>query len=411
MIILSGADVVLSDRILSPGTLVIEGDRITEVMPSAFGPANADVIDLHGHYLLPGFIDVHVHGLEGADSLDGSEGVARTAARQPRYGVTAFCPTTIACPPPRLRTMLAAVRAARLEPEAGSARVLPAHLESNFLNAEYRGAQPLECLRLPLSGDDATRRNRNGTPGCAYEDRAPGDFSGEDILAEIERCAADVGVVTLAPELDGATALIEQLVSKGHQVSLGHSAATFEQAMVGIAAGARRATHLFNRMPPLGHRAPGLAGALLHSEDVVVEVICDAYHVHPAMLRLTVATKGPAGVMAVTDGTSGSGLPPGSRTPLGGRTITITGDAAFLEDGTLAGSTATMDKAFRVLVNAAGISLVDAAALCSTTPARTLGLTGCGVIAQGALADLVVMDRAFRVVRTFVGGTPAYCLE
>jgi N-acetylglucosamine-6-phosphate deacetylase len=156
-------------------------------------------------------------------------------------------------------------------------------------------------------------------------------------------------------------------------------------------------------MPPLNHRRPGLAGAVLAHEEVTAEVICDGAHVHPAMVRMAIAAKGPSRIMAITDGTAGSGLPRGARTSIGGRPI-IVGDLATLEDGTIAGSVLTMDRAFAKLVREIGLSLVDAATVCAGTPARALRLEGLGVIAAGATADLVVLNRELEVVRTFVGG-------
>jgi N-acetylglucosamine-6-phosphate deacetylase len=216
-----------------------------------------------------------------------------------------------------------------------------------------------------------------------------------------------VGIVTAAPELEGAVDLIHDLVSHGHHVSLGHSGATHEQAMAGIRAGARQATHLFNRMTPLTHRAPGLAGALLESDEITAELICDGVHVHPAMMRVALAAKRPERIMAITDGTAGSGLPRGSHATLGGRRITVR-DAAYLDDGTIAGSVLTMDRAFAKLTSEIGLSLVDAATVCSTTPARALALQGFGVLAAGAIADLVVLDRDLRVVQTWIAGTLAW---
>lgn len=385
MILLTGADVVLPDRLLSPGTVVIESDQIVDVLPGVrAGDAGSDRFDLPHHYLVPGFIDVHVHGLDGLDALGGPDAIARIAERLPRSGVTAFCPTSIACSPEALRCMLRAIRATRIAPPAG-ARVLPAHLESNFINPDYKGAQPLECLRLPSGGN------------------VEGEFTGSDILDEIADGRPDVGIITIAPELDGALDLIGELVRQGHHVSLGHSGATYEEGLAGIEAGARQATHLFNRMPPLGHRSPGLAGAVLEHEAVVAELVCDGVHVHPSMVRVAVAAKRPAGIMVITDGTAGSGLPAGSRTLIGGRPITVR-DAAYLDDGTLAGSVLTMDRAFAKLVTSMALSLIEAATICATTPARTLGLQGHGVIAPGATADLAVLNRDLEVVHTFVGG-------
>ena len=385
MILLSGATVVLPDRLLDPGTVVIDGDRIVDIVEGTRSSSGTDEhIDLHHHCLVPGFIDVHVHGAEGTDTLDGVDAVRRIARRLPRYGVTAFCPTSVACSPEKLRDMLEDVRLARLNRPPDAARVLPAHLESNFINPEFKGAQPLECLRLPSSDRD-------------------GEFSGRAIVETIAAARAEVGIVTLAPELAGAMDLIRQLVSHGHRVSLGHSGATYEQAIAAIDAGARHATHLFNRMTPISHRAPGLTGAALERSEITAEVICDGVHVHPSVVRLAVAAKSPNGVMAITDGTAGAGLPRGSRAALGGRIITV-GDAAYLEDGTIAGSVLTMDRAFETLVRRAGMTLVEAAIMCSTTPARALKLDGFGMVRTGATADLTVLDADLRVRYTFVGG-------
>ncbi|HEV3484700.1 MAG TPA: N-acetylglucosamine-6-phosphate deacetylase [Vicinamibacterales bacterium] len=391
MILLSGADIILPDRIVTGGALAIDGEQIVEVRDAPVPHSgHPEYVDLHEHYLVPGFIDVHVHGLEGLDTLDDAEAIDRIAARLPRHGVTGFCPTSIACSPAVLKRMLDAIRAARLRGPGQGARVLPAHLESNFINPEFKGAQPLECIRLPKTE-------------ASVRQRTDGDFTGEDILAEIEAARPDVGIVTVAPEMPGVLELIRSLTSHGHHVSLGHSGATYEEALAGIAAGATQATHLFNRMPPLAHRAPGLAGAVLDSEEVAAEVVCDGVHVHPAVVRMAIAAKHPSRVMAITDGTAGSGLPRGATSVIGGRTITVR-EAAYLDDGTLAGSVLTMAQAFARLVTAMGLSLVDAALVCSTTPARELRLHGLGAIAPGAIADLVVLDRDLQVVRTYIAG-------
>jgi len=401
MILLSGADLVLPDRVLAGGTLVLDGERIARIqsedLPSGHSQEHSLSFSFPDHYIVPGFIDVHVHGLEGIDTLDGGTAIAAIAERMPRFGVTGFCPTSLACDPPTLRRMLAGVRIARTTRPPGGARVLPAHLESNFINPAYKGAQPESCLRSVRQ--DAARRSGVAKTGGAW--------TGDDILAEIAAARPDVGIITLAPELEGALDLIRDLVSHGHHVSLGHSGATYDQAMEGIRAGARQATHLFNRMPPLGHRVPGLTGAVLESDDVIVELICDGVHVHPAMMRVALAAKRPERVMAITDGTGGSGLPIGSKATIGGYTITIR-DAAYLDDGTIAGSSLTMDRAFAKLTAEIGLSLSDAATVCATTPARAMGLQGFGVIAPGAMADLVVLDRDLRVVQTWIGGVLAW---
>ena len=249
--ILSGADIVLPDRVVSGGSVVIEDGRVVDVAPRALPASGDGWQDVTGAVIVPGFVDVHVHGVDGIDGQDGPAAVSTIARRMPTYGVTAFAPTTVACAPDELHMVVQAVRACREKPEPGSARVLPAHLESNFVSREYKGAQPAACLRSPaaaLAGEPA---------------RAGEVFSGADILRVIDAAGPDIGIVTLAPELDQAIALIARLVATGRIVSLGHSGASFDVGLEAIRAGARQATHLFNRMPPLGHREPGLAGAVL----------------------------------------------------------------------------------------------------------------------------------------------------
>jgi N-acetylglucosamine-6-phosphate deacetylase len=392
MIVLAGGDLVLPNHIIPNGSLVIDGPSISAVAPRwSVDPAGARVIDVRGTYVVPGFVDVHVHGVEGIDTLDGGDAVRSIAARLPRYGVTAFCPTTVACDPQMLGRVLREIQ--QLRPHSGTgARVLPAHLESNFINPDYQGAQPAACLRQPLSASQSAAATSDGT------------FSGADILAAIAAARSEVAIVTLAPELPGGIDLIRDLVAAGHRVSLGHSGADFETAIAAIEAGARHATHLFNRMTPITHRAPGLAGAVLARAEVAAELICDGVHVHPAIGGMAIAAKGVDRMMAITDGTSCAGLAVGATARLGGRTICVRGSAAVLEDGTLAGSTLTMDRAFRNLATMFGRTIVDAAVLCSTTPARELGLTDLGMISEGSRADLVVLDRSFNVVHTLIDG-------
>lgn len=406
MIVLSGAEVVLPDRVLSPGTVVVDDGVIVDVKSSGSTPGGTSSFAFHGHYIVPGFIDVHVHGIEGVDTLGNDAPIPSIARRLPKFGVTAFCPTTVACSPSALKAVLDQVRRAREIPDLQAARVLPAHLESNFISPDYKGAQPLRCLRSPRASLASTARTAGGAPSA--EGAAADEFDGAEVLAEIERGAPDIGIVTVAPEMDGGLDLVAWLTGHGLRVSLGHSGATFEQAQAAIAAGARHATHLFNRMPPLDHRRPGLVGAILQAEEVAAELICDGTHVHPALVRTAVSAKRPSRMMAITDATAGAGLPVGSQTRLGDQMITVNESAAFLADGTLAGSVLTMNRAFEMLVARVGFSPVEAAVMCATTPARELGLVGHGAIVPGAVADLVVLDAQFSVVQTYVGGRLVY---
>lgn len=389
MIVLSGGRLVLPDRVVEGGSLLIEGGHIAGVEPRPLDRvANATVRSMAGLTVVPGFIDVHVHGVDGIDLLDDDGAVARVAARLPRYGVTAFCPTSVACEAASLDAFLAAVGTAQAAAAPDSARVLRAHLESNFINPAWAGAQPPAHLRRP-----------DGT-GDVQADA----FTAADIRRVLAARAAVIGIVTLAPELPGALDLVRELAARGHVVAMGHTGASYEEARAAIEAGVTHATHLFNRMTPLTHREPGVVGAVLESPTVVAELICDGQHVHPAAVALAARVKSVERAIAITDASACAGLPVGARARLGGQPIIATERGARLENGTLAGSVATMDAAFRMLVGEAGLPLVDAARMCATTPARQLGLGRRGRLAKGHAADLVVLDEHLRVVQVWIDG-------
>jgi N-acetylglucosamine-6-phosphate deacetylase len=393
MLAIVGGRIVLPGGEVTPATLLVNGAQIATIDRTCAIPAAGEArLDASGAVVVPGFIDVHVHGVDGHDVHDEGDAVARIAARLPRFGVTGFCPTTVACGPDSLRRVLAQVRACMRAAPAGGARVLGAHLESNFINPDMRGAQPLAHLRLPESG---------------VADAEGESYSGADILSVVAEYRDAIAIVTIAPELPGALDAIRTLVTAGHLVSLGHSAADFVVANAAFDAGATQVTHLFNRMPPFTHREPGLAGAALARTDVLAELICDGYHVHPAVARVAIAAKGPSRILAITDGTGASGLAAGGCATLGGRPIRAGEQVALLDEGTVAGSTLTMDGAFRMLTDA-GSSLGDAAVMCATTPASALRLEPHGVIAPGAVADLVVLDEARTVRHTVIAGQVAY---
>jgi N-acetylglucosamine-6-phosphate deacetylase len=392
MIILAGADIVLPDQVITSGSLAIRDGVIQPFVPAGAVREAWTVFDLSGHTIVPGFVDVHVHGLEGIDVLDGPDAVAEVAARLPKYGVTAFCPTSVACPPQQLETFLTATGRAQRSPAPTSARVAGAHLESNFLNPAWNGAQPRTCLRVP--GAPVARGAEDG-----------GAFTGDDILRVIAAHRSAVGIVTLAPELPGAIELVRELVKHGHRVSLGHTGATYEEAVAAIGAGARHATHLFNRMSSITSRSPGVVGAVLESNAVTAEIICDGHHVHPSLVATAIRVKSPSRMMAITDATAVAGLPRGARARLGDQTIIAGERTALLEDGTLAGSILTMDGAFRRL-RSWGWTLPEVARMCATTPAGAMGLRDTGSIAPGHAADLVVFDAGFNVIQTYIGGRP-----
>jgi N-acetylglucosamine-6-phosphate deacetylase len=399
MIALSGADLVLPDRIVHGGSIVIDHGRIVAIESRAIdaGAAGFSVTDCRDHVIVPGFVDVHIHGIEGIDVLDGPDAVEDVARRLPKYGVTAFCPTSVACSPRTLTSLLTAIARARTTPARLAARVLPAHLESNFINPEWNGAQPAACLRLPAGATGAT-----GAAGATGA-----EFSGADIVAAIAAQESSVGIVTVAPELAGGMDFVRHLVSRGHRVSIGHSGATYDEAREAIDLGAHHATHLFNRMSSITSRSPGVVGAVLESDAVAAEIICDGHHVHPSLVAMAIRLKSVSKIMAITDATAVAGLPIGSKARLGDQTILAGENTALLEDGTLAGSILTMDGAFRNLVHRMRIALPDAARMCSTTPAAAAGMAEIGSIAAGKWADLAIFTRDLRVRQTYLAGEPA----
>lgn len=325
----------------------------------------------------PGFYDLQVNGLQGLDAADGADAIAGIAARLPAHGVTAFCPTVITGPLERL--VRAPAEAARAASAAGPrARVLGIHQEGPFLSPARRGAHDPDHLRPP----DAARVDRV--------------------------IAAGPRIVTLAPELPGALEAVARLAAAGIVVSVGHSDATAEVARQAFWAGARMATHLFNGMSPLGHRAPGVPGAVLTTPWVTAGLIADGLHVAPPVLEIVARTKGAAGIMLTSDAVAAAGSPPG-RYRLGTQVVVSDGRRITLEDGvTLAGSMATTDVLMRTMAQLPGAGLQAAITMATSTPARLLGETGRGTLRAGAAADLVVLTPDLQIQTTLIAGEIAY---
>jgi N-acetylglucosamine-6-phosphate deacetylase len=382
---MAGSTLITGGRVCTPyeildGTDVrIENGRITAV-GVGLSADGAERVDARGLLVMPGFIDTHLHGGLESDTMDADVASFRAiSAHLASHGVTGWLPTTVACGAEELDRILDAVTRARDEGTDG-AQILGAHLESNFLAPKYKGAQPPEHL---LPADDPA------------------------LLAVIEKHRDVIRVVTLAPELPGADALIRRLVGWGITVSVGHTDATYDQVLAGVAAGATRVTHLCNAQRPFHHREPGVVGAALVTDELTAEVIVDLVHVHPAGVQMAYRCKGPRGLMLVSDALRGAGLPPGNY-ELGGHVTRLDGTVARLEDGTIAGSVITLEKAVRNAFEAADIPLVDAVAMASEVPAESLGLADRGAIAPGLRADLALLDDQFVVRATMVDGKWVY---
>ncbi len=339
----------------------IEGTAQTEAQVRA---------DASRPLLLPGFVDLHLHGGGGADTMDAGEAITRIAQLHARHGTTSLLATTMTAPLEEIEAALRALAPACLQRAPGASRVLGVHLEGPYIHPERLGAQPA-FARLPQ-------------------------------LAEILalHALAPIRVITLAPETEGALALIPALVDAGMRVQVGHSAATYEQACQALQCGASGFTHLFNAMGPFHHRAPGAVGAALaHAQQA--EVIPDLLHVHPGALHS--ALRAIPRLYAVTDSTAAAGMPDGDYR-LGRQTVRKCQAGVRLADGTLAGSTLTMDQALRNWVQL-GLSLAEASLRTSTFAAQYLGLSDRGLLVPGAWADAVLLRAdTLQIERVLVEG-------
>ncbi len=318
------------------------------------------VLDLGGDYLLPGFVDVHIHGYRGHDTMQGEEAVRTMSRELYDAGVVAFLPTTMSADAAATRRAITAIRAALDTPEGRGARILGAHMEAPFLNPAKAGAQQAECL-------------------CRPDWRAFLDMPGGD--------ASPVRMITLAPELPGADDFIRQAVEAGITVSLGHSAATAEQAHHAADLGASHVTHTFNAQPPLHHRSPGLTGAALTDDRLYAEFIADGVHLHVDIVEVICRCKGANRAVAITDAMEAAGMPDGEYS-LGGQPVTVKGGQARLQDGTLAGSVLTMKQALHNLIHRFDIAPIDAVRMCTSTPAESVGEMICGHMVVGSPAPL-----------------------
>ncbi len=350
------------------GEVVVAGGRIVSVSSGALRP---DAIDLGDRWLAPGFIDTHVHGGGGAQFNDRDvDGIAAAARFHAEHGTTGLLATLVPAPLDELCVSLQAIAA------SGAPNVLGVHLEGPFLSPGSPGALDPALLLVP---------------DRAVLDRLLGVAPGL------------VRMVTVAPELPGALELIEAVVAAGAIASLGHSDASYAQAVAAVDAGARSVTHIFNAMPPLHHREPDLLGAALDRTELSCELIADGVHADPVALRLAHRAKGPDGIRLITDAIAATGMPDG-RYPLGAREVTVADGRARL-DGALAGSTLTVNAAVANAVQFLGIDVPAGVALASAAPAALLGLGARkGAIAPGFDADLVVLDDGLRAVGTMVAG-------
>lgn len=359
---------VLDDRVAG-GRITIDDGRI-----AAIALDDGEAAD--GPYLAPGFVDVHVHGWGGHDAMGSRSALDGMARRLLRRGVTSFLPTAVTAPLGELAAFAERVRGWLPDAPPDGAAPLGFNLEGPFLAASRRGAHDPAQLQVPT-----------GVP-----------------LAVLEPMLDGLRVITIAPELPGATELIGWLHERGVATSIGHSAATIEEARAGYAAGGRSTTHVFNGMSGVDHRAPGVAVAALLDDAAYVELIADGLHVHPALWPLITRLKPPDRLLLVSDAVPVAGMGDG-RGRIGGLEIEVLrGRATLAGTSTLAGSVIALDTAVRNVV-ASGMPLEAAVAAASRNPLALLGIGDRGRIAAGQRADLVELDSELRVRRVMRGGT------
>ncbi len=393
--IIKGADILTPYGITKLGIVVIENGIIARISPMRDICPDAEsrheyegeheVVDGAGLTLVPGFIDIHAHGGGGCDTLDKTyDSLERMCLAHAAHGTTGILPTTMSGPAETLKKSVGLIGGYMGTRAPSGAGILGIHLEGPWLNPEWKGAQPVTGIREP---------------------------SVRELDELVEASSGNISMITLAPEMPGALDLIKHAVDLGIKVSLGHSSATYDQAIAAADAGATHVTHAYNAMSGLHHRRPGMVGAMLSSNKLTVDVILDGFHIHLAAAKILMKCKGKDGIALITDATMAAGMPDGEY-ELGGQRVICRNGAVRLPDGILAGSALTLDKAVKYAMTELDCSLEDAIKMTSETPAWILGIDDKkGSIEVGKDADLVLLDAELQVVATMVRGSFAYVSE
>jgi len=367
-----------------PDAAILIRDGVIEAVAPRSGvslPAGAVEITALDKLAVPGFLDVHIHGAGGHDVMEGTEAALKTVARTiARHGTTSFVATTVTASTEdicRASEGIAGYIAQQCQACESKAEVLGIHFEGPFISSVRRGVHPREFLKLP---------------------------SAELLEKFLEAAKGRAQILTIAPELLGAMPCIDAARQAGLVVAIGHTDATYEQARAAIARGAHHAVHVYNAMRPFSHRDSGVIGAALTTPEVTAELIADGIHVDETAMRLLLKAKGAGSVILVSDGISATGMPDGNYT-LGTFKVTVSGGVCRGAEGKLAGSTLTLDRALRNIVNL-GIPLGDALRMLTLNPATLLGIEfKKGSLRTGADADLLLLDRGLNVTQVWTRGT------
>ncbi|NOZ29280.1 MAG: N-acetylglucosamine-6-phosphate deacetylase [Chloroflexi bacterium] len=378
---LVNGQVFTPDPVEGDGVVLIDGDRIAAVgsAQEIRVPPDAEVIDVGGRRITPGLIDIHIHGVLGHNCM-GAE-VAEVAEALPRFGVTAFCATTITAPIEHVMKTLGEMADA-IERRPNGARILGIHLEGPHLSPKRPGMARAD-LQRPLTWDEFLR------------------------LQEAAR--GHINMITFAPEEGGAETLIPRLRERNVLPVIGHSDATFEQVSSWVKdLGLSHATHAFNAMRGFHHRQPGTLGAVLLYDQIIAQLIADGHHVHPGAMALLWKLKGPDRTALISDAIPYAGMPPGEHTWEGYRLI-LDGHTSRLEDGTLAGAVTLLNQNIMTMVEKVGVPFAEALTAATRTPARSLGLDDrLGKLAPGHAADIAVMEPDGQIWQTWVNGRIVY---
>jgi N-acetylglucosamine-6-phosphate deacetylase len=369
------ANLIIPNQIINGQNVVIENGKIIEITSSVVKTESGSVqIQAKETFLCPGFIDIHFHGALGKDTMDADLPSLQVLSNYcAEHGVTSFYPTTWAARPEDI--MLAINNVKENQTKLTGAQALGIHIESPYINADFRGAQLQSMIRNPIE---------------------------EEYHAWFD--SGMVKLITCAPEITGGMEFIQEAVKKGIRISIGHSGATYDQVFEAADQGASQATHLFNGMLGLHHRNPGTVGGLPDDERISAQIICDGIHLHPATVRFTVKAKSASKVILITDSIRGAGLVDGYYEHKGQKIIVRNGTALTPEGG-LSGSTLAMDTAIFNAMKFTGKSISEVVAMATCTPVASMGVSNLkGFIKEGYDADLVLLNKQWSVEQTIVGG-------
>lgn len=371
---------VITEEALLDRYTVLFNDKIVNILPESelVFDSGVEKIDAHGNFLAPGFIDIHIHGCLGIDTMDEDpEGIEKISRNLTQTGVTSFLPTTMTMHFDRIKNALMSIRHFMNKHPGSGAQVLGCHLEGPFINSAYKGAQDATYILNP-------------------------DFTMLQPFLDVLK------IVTMAPELEESEAFIRKCTDHRIVVAIGHSAASYEEANAAITAGASHIAHICNAMPLLNHRKPGILGAALDNRQITCELIADNLHVHPVIQRMLLVNKGINGIILITDAMRASLLGAGEY-DLGGQMVTVKNHEARLSSGVIAGSTLTLNKAVYNFMANTGLNVIDGIKPATINPARRIGVDRFkGSIAAGKDADFVMFDEKMNVSATVVRGNFVY---